>query len=120
MNETDRILCTIGVTILTLDNKTTITHGSYTFAWICALPLEFAAAKVVLDKVHPTLPQSKFDHNIYTLVSVSGHNVVIACLPVGLYGKTAAIAAVSHLTSNYPIISIWTDGRRWRDSEGKS
>ncbi|KLJ11374.1 hypothetical protein EMPG_09678 [Blastomyces silverae] len=79
----------------------TLTHASYTVAWICALPLELAAAKAVLDEFHPTLPQPKSDHNVYTLGSVSGHNVVVACLPVGVYGTTSATAAVSHLISTY-------------------
>ncbi|KAL4984488.1 nucleoside phosphorylase domain-containing protein [Aspergillus falconensis] len=79
----------------------TFTHGSYTVAWISALPLELAAAKVILDEVHPTLPQPKTDHNVYTLGSISGHNVVVVCLPTGVYGTISAAAAVSHLKSTY-------------------
>ncbi|KAL4943217.1 hypothetical protein BDV06DRAFT_211251 [Aspergillus oleicola] len=79
----------------------TFMHGSYTVAWVCALPLELAAAKAILDELHPTLPQPKSDHNVYTLGSVSGHNVVVACLPAGIYGTTSAASAVSHLMSTY-------------------
>ncbi|KAL3472076.1 purine and uridine phosphorylase [Aspergillus californicus] len=79
----------------------TFTHASYTVAWICALPVELAAAKVFLDKVHPRLIQPESDHNVYTLGSVSGHNIVVACLPAGVYGTTSATAAVSHLISTY-------------------
>jgi hypothetical protein len=32
-------------------------HGDYTVAWICALPLEMAAAEVMLDEIHQTLPR---------------------------------------------------------------
>ncbi|KAL4985433.1 violaceus kinesin [Aspergillus falconensis] len=84
----------------------TFTHESYTVAWICALPLELAAAKVFLDEVHPRLPQPKSDHNVYTLGSVSGHNVVVACLPAGVYGTTSAAAAVAYLRSTYPSIQF--------------
>ncbi|KAL4812736.1 violaceus kinesin [Aspergillus spinulosporus] len=77
------------------------THSSYTVAWICALPLELAAAKAMLDEVHPRLPQPTADHNVYTLGSVSGHNVVVVCLPTGVYGTTSSTAAVSHLMSTY-------------------
>ncbi|KAL2814692.1 violaceus kinesin [Aspergillus cavernicola] len=84
----------------------TFTHDSYTVAWICALPLELAAAKVILDAVHPALPQPKSDHNIYTLGSVSGHNVVVACLPAGVYGTTSAAAVVVHLKSTYQNIQF--------------
>ncbi|KAL2859897.1 purine and uridine phosphorylase [Aspergillus lucknowensis] len=79
----------------------TFTHASYTVAWICALPLELAAAKVFLDQVHPRLTQPESDHNVYTLGSVAGHNVVVVCLPTGVYGTTSATAAVSHLISTY-------------------
>ncbi|KAL5041380.1 hypothetical protein BDW71DRAFT_168619 [Aspergillus fruticulosus] len=86
--------------------KMTFTHESYTVAWICALPLELAAAKVFLDEVHPRLPQPKSDHNVYTLGSVSGHKVVVACLPAGVYGTTSAAAAVAYLRSTYPSIQF--------------
>ncbi|KAL4995248.1 violaceus kinesin [Aspergillus recurvatus] len=79
----------------------TFTHASYTVAWICALPLELAATKVFLDQVHPRLTQPDSDHNVYTLGSVAGHNVVVVCLPTGVYGTTSATAAVSHLMSSY-------------------
>ncbi|GFF31666.1 hypothetical protein IFM46972_03300 [Aspergillus udagawae] len=77
---------------------------NYTVAWICALPLETAAAKVMLDEVHASLPQPETDHNIYTLGTVSSHNVVIACLPLGVYGTISASNVVSHMVSTYPNI----------------
>ncbi|KAB8240035.1 nucleoside phosphorylase domain-containing protein [Aspergillus flavus] len=77
------------------------TRDDYTVAWICALPLEMAAAKAMLDEVHPPLPQPETDHNVYTLGSVSGHNVVVAPLPSGVYGTISASAVVSHMVSTY-------------------
>ncbi|KAL4789245.1 hypothetical protein BDV19DRAFT_395223 [Aspergillus venezuelensis] len=82
------------------------THASYTVAWICALPFELAAAKLFLDQVHPRLSQPGSDHNVYTLGSVNGHNVVVACLPAGVYGTTSATAAISHLISTYKNIQF--------------
>ncbi|KAL4744583.1 hypothetical protein BDW72DRAFT_81009 [Aspergillus terricola var. indicus] len=84
----------------------TFTHDSYTVAWMCALPLELAAAKLFLDDVHPQLPQPRPDHNVYTLGSIGGHNVVVACLPAGVYGTTPATAAVAYLKSTYPNIQF--------------
>ncbi|GMF97349.1 unnamed protein product [Aspergillus oryzae] len=77
------------------------TRDDYTVAWICALPLEMAAAKAMLDEVHPPLPQPETDHNVYTLGSVSGHNVVVAPLPSGVYGTISASTVVSHMISTY-------------------
>jgi nucleoside phosphorylase len=80
------------------------THSDYTAAWICALPLELRAAKSVLDEVHPSLPQVNSDHNNYTLGRISGHNVAVACLPSGVYGKVSASTVVSQMLSTFPEI----------------
>lgn len=80
------------------------THRDYTAAWICALPLELRAAKAVLDEVHAPLPQASSDHNNYTLGKFSGHNVVVACLPSGVYGKVSASTVVSQMFSTFPEI----------------
>ncbi|PYI12403.1 TPR-like protein [Aspergillus sclerotiicarbonarius CBS 121057] len=77
------------------------THEDYTVAWVCALPLEMAAAKFMLDHVHPSLPQPKTDHNTYTLGSVNGHNVVVACLPSGVYGTTTAAIVLAHMLPTF-------------------
>jgi nucleoside phosphorylase len=83
-----------------------LSHNDYTVAWICALPLERAAATAVLDEEHPKLSQSQTDSNIYTLGAIRGHNVVIACLPAGIYGTTSATAVVTQLRSTFPAIQF--------------
>ncbi|KAL2833728.1 violaceus kinesin [Aspergillus cavernicola] len=77
-------------------------HDDYTVAWICALPLEMAATKIMLDKVHPALPQPETDHNAYTLGSIGSHNVVVACLPSGVYGTTSAAIVMAHMLPTFP------------------
>ncbi|KAJ5802105.1 uncharacterized protein N7503_004555 [Penicillium pulvis] len=79
----------------------TLTCSDYTIGWICALPLEMAAAKAALDELHPRLPVSPNDHNIYTLGAIKGHNITIACLPSGIYGTTSAGIVASHLTTTF-------------------
>ncbi|KAG2421570.1 hypothetical protein HFD88_005545 [Aspergillus terreus] len=76
-------------------------HTDYTIAWICALPLEAAAACAMLDEIHPKLPQPKSDHNIYTLGAVSGHNIVVACLPLGAYGTISAAVVATQTLSTF-------------------
>ncbi|KAL4934773.1 nucleoside phosphorylase domain-containing protein [Aspergillus oleicola] len=78
----------------------------YTVAWICALPLELEAAKSVLDNVHSSLPPANSDHNNYTLAEISGHNVVVACLRSGVYGKVSASIVVSQMRSTFPNIRL--------------
>ncbi|RVD88962.1 uncharacterized protein DFL_003125 [Arthrobotrys flagrans] len=63
-----------------------LTHGDYAVAWICALDVELAAAKAMLDSIHPVLPSASNDDNSYTLGRIGDRNVVMACLPSGVYG----------------------------------
>ena len=69
----------------------------YSVGWICAIPLELTAAMAMLDTHHgPLESQPKDDGNNYSLGSIGGHNVVMACL--GRYGTNdAAVAGISML-----------------------
>ncbi|KAL2802838.1 nucleoside phosphorylase domain-containing protein [Aspergillus granulosus] len=79
-------------------------HDDYTIGWICALPLEMAAAKAMLDKVHDKLAQPPHDHNTYALGEIFSHNVVIACLPSGVTGTISAATVATQMLSTYPCI----------------
>jgi nucleoside phosphorylase/tetratricopeptide (TPR) repeat protein len=81
---------------------TTATHDEYTIAWICALPLEAAAARSMLDRTHSPLPRSPTDPNAYQLGELNGHYIVIASLPNGIYGKVSAATVVSRMRSTFP------------------
>ncbi|OJI87665.1 hypothetical protein ASPTUDRAFT_419227 [Aspergillus tubingensis CBS 134.48] len=73
-------------------------HDQYTVGWICALHIEMAAARAMLDEVHELLPKHTNDTNYYVLGSIEQHNVVIACLPDDQYGtNNAAIVATNML-----------------------
>lgn len=69
----------------------------YTVAWICALPKEMAAAEAMLDERHPALPTIPGDDNTYVAGRVGSHNVIIACLPAGVYGTTSAAHVASQM-----------------------
>ena len=81
-----------------------LTYTDYTVGWVCALYLEMTAATAMLDEEHKSLPRRKGDDNVYTLGSMSGHNVVISCLPNGVYGTTSAMAVGLAMRSTYPNI----------------
>jgi nucleoside phosphorylase len=67
----------------------------YQVGWVCALPKEMAAARAMLDEEHePFQSDNALDSNSYVLGRVGKHNVVMACLPAGVYGtNTAAMVA---------------------------
>ncbi|KAL3481918.1 hypothetical protein BJX99DRAFT_243296 [Aspergillus californicus] len=79
-------------------------YDNYAIAWICALPIEMAAARAMLDEVHNALPPYADDSNTYVLGSIAQHNVVIACLPADQYGTNNAAHIVTNLKRTFPLI----------------
>ncbi|KAL4945779.1 hypothetical protein BDV06DRAFT_219022 [Aspergillus oleicola] len=84
--------------------KTCLSHEDYTVGWICALPIEIAAAQSLLDEVHECLPRAHNDPNSYILGLIGDHNVVIACLPSGIYGTSSATVVAMGLLSTFQSI----------------
>jgi nucleoside phosphorylase len=76
-------------------------HEDYTVGWICALSLEMIAAKAMFDKLHPDLPNAVDDDNIYTLGQMGVHNIVMTCLPSGVYGTTSAAIVANKIQSTF-------------------
>ncbi|GAB1207054.1 hypothetical protein APSETT445_005760 [Aspergillus pseudonomiae] len=63
----------------------------YTAGWICTQVTEYVAARAFLDRKHSRTERlSPSDNNHYTLGEIGGHQVVIAVLPNGEYGVSAA------------------------------
>ncbi|KAL7795967.1 putative ankyrin repeat-containing protein [Trichoderma ceciliae] len=79
----------------------------YTVAWICALPLEMAAAEAMLDETHHNLQTTPSDTNSYTLGRIHAHNVVITCLPSGIYGTTSATMVAAQMSSTFQSIRFF-------------
>ncbi|KAJ0416424.1 nucleoside phosphorylase domain-containing protein [Aspergillus carlsbadensis] len=82
------------------------THGEFSAGWICALLLELAAVRAILDEEFGDLPMRPNDHNTYTLGRVGEHNVVIACLPSGRYGIASAATVARYLQSSFQSVKI--------------
>ena len=81
---------------------TDFTNNDYTVGWICALQAELAASQAMLDEEHPDLLQAENDTNTYTLGRIGQHNVVLACLPSGTTGISAAATAARDLLRSFP------------------
>jgi nucleoside phosphorylase len=80
-----------------------LAYGDYTIAWICALPLELAASRAMLDEQHLPHPGIAGDDNTYVLGRIHRHNVVMACLP-GQYGTNNATIVATNLKRSFPSI----------------
>ncbi|KAG4279164.1 pfs [Fusarium proliferatum] len=83
-----------------------LSRDQYTIAWICALPIEMAAAQAMLDEVHKDLPRLMNDTNAYKLGSIENHNIVIACLPKARYGTNNASNVVTNLVRTFSSIRL--------------
>ena len=55
---------------------------------------------------HVDLPKPPNDHNIYTLGSIGGHNIVIACLPKGKICTNSAATVVTQMNDTFPSIKF--------------
>ncbi|OOQ86960.1 hypothetical protein PEBR_19341 [Penicillium brasilianum] len=84
----------------------TFSHEDYTVGWICALPIEMAAAKAMLDNVHEELPHDRNDPNTYILGNIVMHNIIIACLPSSHYGTNTAATVASDMRRSFPSIRV--------------
>lgn len=72
----------------------------FQIGWICALPIEVAAAKEMLDENFGILDeQDSNDSNSYTLGRIGKHYVVIAGL--GQYGTTSATTVAINMTRTF-------------------
>lgn len=60
-----------------------------------------AAARAMLDECHNALQQDSRDHNTYILGHIGVHNVVLACLPVGMTGKISAAKVATQMLSTF-------------------
>ncbi|KAJ6103901.1 hypothetical protein N7486_004123 [Penicillium sp. IBT 16267x] len=75
---------------------------TFQIGWICALPIEAAAAKVMLDERFGILDvQDPSDSNTYTLGRIGKHHIVIACLPGGQYGTTSAATVANNMVRTF-------------------
>ncbi|KIW33603.1 uncharacterized protein PV07_00439 [Cladophialophora immunda] len=79
-------------------------HEDFHVGWICALPLELAAAADMLDEEYQALPADSRDSNVYTFGRIAEHNVVLACLPAGRIGTNSAAAVAIQMISKFPAI----------------
>jgi nucleoside phosphorylase len=76
----------------------------YTVGWVCALPVELAAAQEMLDEEHEDLPQDNLDPNLYKLGRIGNHNAVLVCLSAGYIGIGPAAVGAIRMMSKFKLI----------------
>ncbi|AEO53661.1 hypothetical protein MYCTH_23848, partial [Thermothelomyces thermophilus ATCC 42464] len=69
-------------------------------AWICILPCEFDAAKVLLDARYDDVTSATGEK--YVLGRMGRHNVVIGCFPAGFLGTAQAARAALSIKYEFP------------------
>lgn len=79
-----------------------LAHQDYRIGWICALPKELTVAIAMLDEQHERLlPESDRDDNTYVFGEIGNHNVVIACMPMGITGNAPAALVAKDLLHSF-------------------
>lgn len=69
---------------------------------MCALADELTAVMAMLDKEHDSFrDQAVQDTNSYVLGSIHKHNVVAACMPVGVDGLVSAATAAANMVRTF-------------------
>jgi nucleoside phosphorylase len=76
----------------------------YTVGWICALPVELAAAQEMFDEVDEPIVTDNLDPSLYSLGRIGVHNVVITCLPAGSTGTQSAATVAARMKSRFTLI----------------
>jgi nucleoside phosphorylase len=85
-----------------MDDTRLPTREEFQIGWICALPIEVAAAIQMLDENFGILQeQDSADTNSYTLGRIGKHCVAIACLPGGQYGTTSATTVAINMMRTF-------------------
>ncbi|KAH7029852.1 putative kinesin light chain [Microdochium trichocladiopsis] len=74
----------------------------FTVGWVCALPIELAAAVQMMDEQFADLPSFPTDSNLYSFGRIGVHNVVAASLPAGQMGTNQAAVVASQMRLNFP------------------
>ncbi|EER38585.1 pfs domain-containing protein [Histoplasma capsulatum H143] len=78
----------------------------YTIGWICSLADELVVAEAMLDERYSCPLQSPSDYNIYTVGRVATYNIVVACLPAGLYGTSSATRVAEQMQYTFPTLKF--------------
>jgi nucleoside phosphorylase len=74
----------------------------YHVGWICALEIEMAAARAMLDEDYgPVRQKDPRDHNTYSAGRIHDHDVIIACLPAGVPGLAAAATVAKDMLRTF-------------------
>lgn len=89
-----------------------LTCKDYHVGWVCALPVEYLLAEVMLDKEHDSVPYPEDEENEYLLDQIDSkktgghHNVVITLLPSAEKGKASAATVAKDMVRTFPNLKI--------------
>ncbi|KAK6504341.1 hypothetical protein TWF506_002544 [Arthrobotrys conoides] len=90
-----------------MEDRIQLSRKDYTIGWLCSLSdSELIAARSMLDVRHKKCELLSDDENLYIYGSISGHNIVIACMPPGIPRTSSTMKLVQPLSRNFPNMRI--------------
>ncbi|KAF4548959.1 NACHT domain-containing protein 2 [Elsinoe fawcettii] len=78
----------------------------FTIGWVCALQIEYLAARAFLENKCDLDSQESADNNAYTLGNIGKHHVVLAACPDGEYGIASAANVARDLARSFPRVRV--------------
>ncbi|KAF4501469.1 hypothetical protein FAGAP_2340 [Fusarium agapanthi] len=82
--------------------------STYTVGWICALTPELVAAKSLFDEEYKVTldTQDPADNSSYSFGRMGKHDVVVASLPMSVYGTVSAATVARDMLRTFPNIRV--------------
>ena len=80
----------------------------YKVGWICALPVEYVAARELLDEEHDKTEYVSplYDDNTYTFGRIGKHYIIVAVTHDGEYGTSSAARVAYNIVRSFPALEI--------------
>ncbi|KAK8054716.1 hypothetical protein PG994_009783 [Apiospora phragmitis] len=83
--------------------QSAVATRGFTVDWVCALPVELAAAAEMMDEEFADLPSNlATESKLYSFGRIGVQNVVAACLPAGQMGTNPAATVASQMQQSFP------------------
>ena len=85
-----------------MSNRRSLPTDEYHVGVVCALHHEMTAVIAMLDEEdEPLKSQDAHDNNSYVLGRIGPHDVVVACLPAGVYGTVSAATVAKDMLRTF-------------------
>ena len=106
LDHADTSMCSSARVTSKTEPRVRLSHNDYTLGWISALHIELAAACSMLEERHQKLENLPNDDNVYEYGRIGTYDIVLACLPAGVFGTTSAATIATKMSNSFPHLKM--------------